>query len=51
LILVAAGVLYPLFGITFRPELPGLAMARSSVKVNTLSLLLKEYIPPVRRGD
>jgi len=50
LIPVAAGVLYPLFGITFRPELAGLAMAMSSVTVITLSLLLKGYIPPVRRG-
>ena len=50
LIPVAAGVLYPLFGITFRPELAGFAMAMSSVTVITLSLLLKGYIPPVKRG-
>ena len=49
LIPVAAGVLYPLFGITFRPELAGLAMAMSSVTVITLSLLLKGYVPPVKR--
>jgi Cu+-exporting ATPase len=49
LIPVAAGLLYPLFGITFRPELAGLAMALSSVTVVSLSLLLKGYIPPVRR--
>jgi len=46
LVPVAAGVLYPLYGITFRPELAGLAMALSSVTVVTLSLLLKRYIPP-----
>jgi len=40
------GVLYPIFGITFRPELAGLAMALSSVTVISLSLLLKKYIPP-----
>jgi heavy metal translocating P-type ATPase len=50
LIPVAAGVLYPFFGITFRPELAGLAMAMSSVTVISLSLLLKKYIPPVKRG-
>jgi len=46
LIPVAAGILYPFFGITFRPELAGLAMALSSVTVISLSLLLKRYIPP-----
>jgi Cu+-exporting ATPase len=50
LIPIAAGVLYPFFGISFRPELAGLAMALSSVTVISLSLLLKGYIPPVRRG-
>ncbi len=49
LIPVAAGLLYPLFHITFRPELAGLAMAMSSVTVITLSLLLKNYIPPVKK--
>ncbi len=43
---VAAGALYPAFGITFRPELAGLAMALSSVTVISFSLLLKKYIPP-----
>jgi Cu+-exporting ATPase len=50
LIPVAAGLLYPFFGITFRPELAGLAMALSSVTVITLSLMLKGYIPPIKRG-
>ncbi|WP_342678543.1 heavy metal translocating P-type ATPase [Methanofollis sp. UBA420] len=50
LIPVAAGVLYPAFGITFRPELAGLAMAASSVTVVTLSLLLKGYMPEAKRG-
>ncbi|MDM7913295.1 MAG: HAD-IC family P-type ATPase [Methanotrichaceae archaeon] len=48
LVPLAAGVLYPFFGITFRPELAGLAMALSSVTVVSLSLLLKRYIPPAR---
>lgn len=50
LIPVAAGVLYPSFGITFRPELAALAMAASSVTVVSLSLLLKKYIPDAKRG-
>ncbi|MFH1214280.1 MAG: copper-translocating P-type ATPase, partial [Candidatus Neomarinimicrobiota bacterium] len=45
LVPVAAGVLYPLFGITFRPELGGLAMALSSVTVITLSLSLRRFVP------
>ena len=49
LIPVAAGALYPLFGITFKPELAGLAMAMSSVTVVTLSLMLKRYIQPAKR--
>lgn len=48
LVPIAAGVLYPFFGITFRPELAGLAMALSSVTVVSLSLLLKRYMPPAR---
>jgi Cu+-exporting ATPase len=46
LVPVAAGAFYPLFGITFRPELAGLAMAMSSVTVVSFSLLLKRYMPP-----
>jgi len=49
LVPVAAGALYPVYGITFRPELAGLAMALSSVTVVTLSLLLKRYVPPATR--
>ncbi|HOT06489.1 MAG: putative copper-exporting P-type ATPase A [Methanosaeta sp. PtaB.Bin039] len=50
LIPVAAGALYPVFGISFRPELAGLAMALSSVTVVSLSLMLKRYIPEARRN-
>jgi Cu+-exporting ATPase len=50
LIPVAAGVLYPFFRITFKPELAGLAMAMSSVTVVTLSLMLKRFIPPAKKG-
>ena len=48
LIPLAAGILYPFFGITFKPELAGLAMAMSSVTVVTLSLMLKGYVPPAK---
>jgi Cu+-exporting ATPase len=48
LIPIAAGLLTPLFGITFRPEFAALAMALSSVTVVTLSLSLKGYIPPAK---
>ncbi len=49
LIPLAAGMLYPLWGISFRPELAGFAMAMSSVTVVTLSLLLKRYTPAALR--
>ena len=49
LIPVAAGLLYPSFGITFRPEYAGLAMALSSVTVVSLSLLLKGYVPDAKK--
>jgi Cu+-exporting ATPase len=39
---VAAGALYPAFGITLLPEYAGLAMALSSVSVVTNSLLLRK---------
>ncbi|NYT04674.1 MAG: copper-translocating P-type ATPase, partial [Candidatus Methanofastidiosa archaeon] len=45
LIPVAAGVLYPSFGISLRPEFAGFAMAMSSVTVVTLSLMLKRFNP------
>jgi Cu+-exporting ATPase len=49
LIPVGAGILYPFFGFTFRPELAALAMAASSVTVVTLSLLLKGYTPEAKK--
>lgn len=51
LIPVAAGLLYPIFKIDFRPELAGFAMAMSSVTVVTLSLMLKRYTPEARQRD
>ena len=49
LIPVAAGVLYPAFNIVFEPALAGLAMALSSVTVISLSLMLKRYVPEIKR--
>ena len=50
LIPIAAGVLYPAFGITFEPALAGLAMALSSVTVISLSLMLKRYVPEIKKN-
>jgi P-type Cu+ transporter len=49
LIPLAAGMFYPFLHVLLPPEVAGLAMAMSSVTVVTLSLLLKKYVPPVRR--
>ena len=45
LIPVSAGVLYPFFGIIFRPEFSGAAMILSSITVISLSLNLRKYNP------
>jgi Cu+-exporting ATPase len=46
LIPVAAGALYPVFGISFNPMLAALAMAFSSVSVVSNSLRLKRFKAP-----
>ncbi len=51
LIPLAAGLYYPYFGILFKPELSAVAMALSSVTVITLSLLLKSYVPPIKKEE
>jgi len=50
LVPLAAGALYPFLGILLPPEVAGLAMAMSSVTVVTLSLLLKKYVPPIKKN-
>ncbi|MGO4572039.1 heavy metal translocating P-type ATPase [Microvirga sp. 2TAF3] len=51
LIPVAAGALYPTFGILLSPMVAGLAMALSSVSVLTNALRLKGFAPPLRTGE
>ncbi|QEL26383.1 copper-translocating P-type ATPase [Bosea sp. F3-2] len=50
LIPVAAGVLYPAFGILLSPVFAGLAMALSSVSVVTNALRLKRFRIPASHG-
>ncbi len=47
LIPVAAGALYPAFGILMSPVFAGLAMAASSVSVVTNALRLRRFRPPL----
>jgi len=49
LVPVAAGVLYPLWGITLSPILAGMAMALSSVSVVANSLRLRRFMPTAPR--
>ena len=49
LIPLAAGALYASFNLMFMPEWAALAMALSSVTVISLSLLLKRYVPPIKK--
>jgi Cu+-exporting ATPase len=51
LIPVAAGVLYPSFGILLSPMVAGLAMALSSVSVLGNALRLRAFAPPVNTGE
>jgi Cu+-exporting ATPase len=50
LIPVAAGALYPAFGILLSPVFAALAMALSSVSVLGNALRLKRFVPPLARA-
>ncbi|MCL5960521.1 MAG: heavy metal translocating P-type ATPase [Chloroflexi bacterium] len=47
---IAAGLLYPFFGLVVSPELAAFFMATSSVSVTLNTLLLKRYQPSLKRG-
>jgi Cu+-exporting ATPase len=51
LIPVAAGALYPIFGILLSPMVAGLAMALSSVSVVSNALRLRGFTPPLRTAE
>jgi Cu+-exporting ATPase len=48
---VAAGVLYPVFKLVVSPELAALLMAVSSVTVTLNTLLLRRFVPNIRKEE
>ncbi len=48
---LAAGLFYPLFRVVVSPELAGFMMAISSLTVTLNTLLLRGFVPSVRRGS
>jgi Cu+-exporting ATPase len=46
---IAAGVLYPFFGVLLSPIFAGAAMAMSSVSVVGNALMLRKFRPTARR--
>ena len=48
---VAAGALYPAFGLMLRPEFGALAMSASSITVVSNALLLRREVPTPRPGS
>ncbi|MDD1765392.1 MAG: hypothetical protein LUO84_02950, partial [Methanomassiliicoccales archaeon] len=46
---IAAGVLYPFSGILLDPVIAAAAMAMSSVSVVSNALLLKRYVPEIKK--
>ncbi len=47
---LAAGLLYPLFRLVVSPELAGFMMAISSLTVTLNTLLLRGFVPALKRG-
>jgi P-type Cu+ transporter len=47
---IGAGLLYPFIALVVSPELAAAFMAISSVSVTLNTLLLKRFVPSVRRG-
>ncbi len=48
---IAAGILYPFFGILLNPIVAAGAMALSSVSVVSNAALLKRYTPEIKKED
>ncbi len=48
---IAAGLFYPLIRLVISPELAGFMMAISSLTVTLNTLLLRGFVPSLRRGD
>jgi len=48
---IAAGVLYPFFGILLNPIVAAAAMALSSVSVVSNAALLRRYTPEIKRKE
>jgi len=46
---VAAGIFYPFFKLIVSPELAALLMAVSSVSVTLNTMMLKRFVPTLRR--
>jgi Cu+-exporting ATPase len=47
---IAAGLFYPLFRLVISPEIAGFMMAISSLTVTLNTLLLRGFVPSLRRG-
>ncbi|MFA5867325.1 MAG: copper-translocating P-type ATPase [Actinomycetota bacterium] len=48
---IGAGILYPVVGILVSPELAAFFMAMSSISVTMNTLLLKKFVPTMRREE
>jgi Cu+-exporting ATPase len=48
---IGAGLFYPFFKLVVSPELAALLMAVSSLSVTLNTLLLKRFVPTIKRGE